>query len=81
MTQQNQAQSGPTGDQGISSPAGIKRLYSIREAAHYLNMGEYGVRELIWANELPHIQRVPRGKVLIDVKDLDRFITKHKRYE
>ena len=59
-----------------------KRLYSIQEAAKYLGRGPDSVRELIYAKELPIIKRgedPQRGKVWIDVRDLDSWIEGHKR--
>ena len=53
-----------------------KRLYSIKEAAEYLALSTWTVRELIWQGVLPHV-RLGR-RILIDIQDLDALITHHK---
>ncbi len=56
-----------------------QRLYTLAEAGQYLGRSTYSVRELVWAGEVPVIQHKPRGKMWIDLKDLDRFIDSEKR--
>jgi len=53
-----------------------KRLYSVQEAAGYLGLSGWTVRELIWKGELPHV-RVCR-RILLDVQDLDALILRNK---
>lgn len=58
-----------------------KRLYSIKEAALYLGRGIDSLRELIYEGELPAVQRGSRGKVWLDVYDLDDWIDSNKNAE
>lgn len=53
-----------------------KRLYSIQEAADYLALSTWTVRELIWKGELPHV-RLGR-RILLDLQDLDALIAHNK---
>jgi len=72
-------------DSGYPIPAGhnttppgkrAKRLYSIKEAAEYLALSTWTVRELIWKGELPHV-RLGR-RILLDLQDLEALVTHHK---
>ncbi|MCA9469522.1 MAG: helix-turn-helix domain-containing protein [Nitrospira sp.] len=56
-----------------------KRLYSLDEAAGYLGRSTWSVRRLIWGGELPSVRA--RGRVHVDVRDMDEFIEKHKYVE
>ena len=56
-----------------------KRLYSIEEAAHYLALSPWTIRELIWNGTLPHV-RIGR-RILLDRQDLDGLILHHKSRE
>ena len=69
------------GNQGVKNGTRIsnpipKRLFTLKEAAHYLGRGLYGVREMVWAGKLP----VVRGgrKMFVDLKDLDAWIDQNK---
>lgn len=58
-----------------------KRLLSIKEAATYLGISIWSVRELIWHGDLPTIKLgygSERRHVRIDTKDLETFITNNK---
>jgi len=56
------------------------RLLDVDDAGRYLAMSDKGVRELIMQGEIPFIQKVPgRSPYLLDVRDLDLWIEKHKR--
>ncbi len=55
-----------------------KRLLSIKEAAQYLSLSVYTVRELIWSGVLPYIKREGGRKYLLDIRDLDDFIDSQK---
>jgi excisionase family DNA binding protein len=57
-------------------PKVIKRLYSIQEAADYLALSCWTVRELIWQGTLPHVRQGRR--ILLDIHDLDALIAHHK---
>jgi len=63
--------------QGIPNPPG-KRLYTLKEAAHYLGRSEWGMRELAWAGELPVVRNEMGRKLFFDIRDLDAFIEKRK---
>ncbi len=55
-----------------------QRLYCVKDAAAYLGRTVWGVRELIWAHELPVITSGRGGKQYIDVRDMDAWIEKNK---
>jgi excisionase family DNA binding protein len=57
-----------------------KRLYTIPEAAKYLCKGVDAVREMVYRREIPIIQRGERGKVYLDLLDLDAWIRTNKRF-
>jgi hypothetical protein len=58
-----------------------KRLYNIGEGGEYLGRTVPGVRELIYRGELPVVRSGPRGKIWLDVEDLDRWIDARKGTE
>ena len=63
--------------QARKNPKGpVKRLYSIPEAAFYLGRTVDALREIIWAEKIPHVKDGRR--ILIDIKDMDEFIEKNK---
>ena len=57
----------------------MKRLYNIKEAAEYLCLGVYTVRELVWAQRLQPIQFNRNGKLLFDIKDLEKLVAENRR--
>lgn len=63
--------------QGISNP---KRLFTISESARYLGRGVDSVREMIWAKEFRVVQKGERGKIYLDVMDLDEWIDSNKHF-
>jgi excisionase family DNA binding protein len=71
------ADRGTQGVHQIYSPV-PKRLLSIREAAQYLGLSVYTVRELIWSGVLPYVKREGGRKYLLDIRDLDDFIDSQK---
>jgi excisionase family DNA binding protein len=53
-----------------------KRLYSVPEAAVYLDISPRKAWELVWGNEIPY---VPIGRLVkLDQRDLDLFIERQK---
>ena len=54
----------------------VKRLYSIKELVKIIGATEWFWRTQIWDGQLPYVQ-VGR-KMLIDHKDVEAFIQKHK---
>lgn len=63
---------------GLETPLPGQRLYTIKQAARFLGRTVYSCRSLIWAGKLPVIQTEERGKIWIDLKDLERFIEINK---
>ena len=55
------------------------RLLSVRQAAAYLGISHWTVRELVWKGELPEV-RLGR-RLLLDLRDLDRLIEARKKTE
>lgn len=53
-----------------------QRLLTLSEAARYLQLSPWTVRELIWRGVLPRV-RISR-KILLDRQDLDTLIDTHK---
>ena len=63
--------------QGIHNPM-CKRLYTLKEAATYLGRSEWGMRDLIWKQEIPVVKNSGGRKIFLDVRDLETFIAKNK---
>ncbi|NQU83847.1 MAG: helix-turn-helix domain-containing protein [Parcubacteria group bacterium] len=54
------------------------RLLPLKEAAKYLGLTVWSVRERVWNGDIPVI-RFPNGrKQFIDVKDMEAFIQQNK---
>ena len=53
-----------------------KKYLTVNEAAEYLNIAGSTVYELIRERQIPH-SRI-KGKILIDIKDIDNFFRKNK---
>ena len=54
------------------------RLLPLKRAAEYLGLTVWGMRERIWAGDLP-VVRFPNGrKMYIDVRDLEDFVQRNK---
>ncbi|MFH0807595.1 MAG: hypothetical protein V2A57_04195 [Elusimicrobiota bacterium] len=64
--------------QGISNPM-FPRLLPLKQAAQYLGLTTWAMRERIWAGQIPVVQFPGGRKQFIDVQDLEAFILKHKR--
>ena len=62
---------------GISYPMS-KRLFTLKEAAEYLGRSEWGMREMVWAGEVPIVRKDGGRKIFVDILDLMEFIEKHK---
>ncbi len=60
----------------VTSPEPAQRLLTLREAARYLGLSTWTIRELIWRGEILRV-RISR-KILIDRDDLDRYIEARK---
>ncbi|MBW1609573.1 MAG: helix-turn-helix domain-containing protein [Deltaproteobacteria bacterium] len=61
---------------GCAQNVPVKRLYSIKELVEVIGATEWFWRTQIWDGQLPYVQ-VGR-KMLIDHKDVETFIQKHK---
>jgi excisionase family DNA binding protein len=54
-----------------------KRLYTLKESAHYLGRPVFSLRSLLWSGKLPYIQ--DGRKYYLDIKDLDEYIDREKQ--
>ena len=61
--------------QGISNP----RLLPLKDAAAWLGLTVWAMRERIWAGQIPVVQFPGGRKQYIDTSDLETFIQKNKR--
>jgi hypothetical protein len=56
-----------------------KRLYNLKEAAHWLGRPVHGLRDMIYAGEIPYLQRCRGAKIYIDIEDLIHYVNREKR--
>jgi len=64
--------------QWIHNPTG-PRLLTLKAAADYLGLTVWGMRERIWAGQIP-VVRFPGGrKMFVDTMDIEKFIEENKR--
>jgi hypothetical protein len=64
-------------EQWISNPMS-PRLLPLKQAAEYIGLTVWGMRERIWAGDIP-VVRFPGGrKMFIDVRDIEAFIKRNK---
>jgi len=62
---------------GITNPVS-PRLLPLKEAAKWLGLTTWSMRERIWAGDIP-VVRFPNGrKQFIDSQDLENFINRNK---
>jgi predicted site-specific integrase-resolvase len=61
--------------QGITNP----RLLPLKDAAQWLGLTVWAMRERIWAGQIPVVQFPGGRKQYVDVQDLEAFIQKNKR--
>jgi excisionase family DNA binding protein len=59
--------------------AGSKRLLRTREAAAYLSLSPWKVRQLVQDGRLPVVQAEEGAPFLLDIRDLDGYIERNKR--
>ncbi len=64
--------------QGIRYPLS-PRLLPLKQAAEYLGLTVWSIRERIWAGDIPVVQFPGGRKQFIDTKDIDKFIERNKR--
>ncbi len=53
-----------------------RRLCAIAEAARYLAVSTWTVREMVWRGDLPHIRQGRR--ILLDLQDLEAWVARSK---
>ena len=61
--------------QGIVNP----RLLPLKDAAAWLGLTVWAMRERIWSGQIPIVQFPGGRKQYIDTRDLEKFIQKNKR--
>lgn len=61
--------------QGISNP----RLLSLKDAAAWLGLTVWAMRERIWSGDIPVVQFPGGRKMYVDRLDMEKFIQKNKR--
>jgi excisionase family DNA binding protein len=77
MAKQTLTDKGSAKAQGISNPL-CKRLYTLKEAADYLGRSVWGMRDLIWKQQIPVVMNNGGRKIFIDVQDLEAYVSNHK---
>lgn len=55
-----------------------KRLLGVREAAEYLGISIWTMRDRIWAGDVAYVQFPNCRKQLLDVRDLEKMIQDNK---
>lgn len=53
-----------------------KRLFNIKETAHYLGRTSSAIRHMVWRGEIPYVRLGKR--VFFDILDLEQWIASHK---
>jgi excisionase family DNA binding protein len=56
-----------------------RRLLKVKQASHYLSISPWKLRKLIQDGEIPYLQDGDYGPFLLDIRDLDEFVEKHKK--
>ncbi len=74
----------PQGNNSLASvtqtrPKPARRLLRLREAALYIGMSVWKLRQIIQAGEIPVVQYGPNSPWLVDQSDLDRWVERHKQ--
>jgi len=64
--------------QGIANPM-LPRLLPLKLAANYMGLTVWGLRERIWAGQIPVITFPGGRKQYIDSMDIETFIQNNKR--
>ncbi|MBW1894415.1 MAG: helix-turn-helix domain-containing protein [Deltaproteobacteria bacterium] len=64
--------------QGTGSPSS-PRLLPLKQAANYLGLTVWAMRERVWSGQIPVVQFPGGRKQYIDVQDLEDFIKQNKR--
>jgi excisionase family DNA binding protein len=61
---------------GPAKSALPRRLCSLADAARYLAVSDWTVRQMVWRGDLPHFKTGKR--VLLDLRDLEGWIDREK---
>ena len=77
MGKKTQTDKGLQKAQWMSNPLG-KRLYTLKEAAQYMGRTVWGMRELVWAGEIPVVKGSHARKIYLDISDLENYINQNK---
>ena len=56
----------------------IPRLLPLKKAAEFLGLTVWGMRERIWAGDIPVVRFTGGRKMFIDTKDIEAFIERNK---
>jgi hypothetical protein len=65
--------------QRIANPRPYPRLLPLKDAAAWLGLTVWAMRERIWAGDIPVVQFHGGRKMFIDTQDLEAFISDNKR--
>jgi len=65
--------------QRIHHPMPSPRLLPLKQAAEWLGLTVWGLRERIWSGDIPVVQFPGGRKQFIDTQDLEAFISDNKR--
>jgi len=63
--------------QRITNPMS-PRLLPLKKAAEYIGLTVWGMRERIWAGDIPVVRFSGGRKMFIDMHDIEKFITNNK---
>lgn len=55
-----------------------RRLFRLKDAAHYLSLSLWKLRQLIYTGQIPFVQPEPGSPYLLDQKDLDHYVEINK---
>jgi len=55
------------------------RLLPLKDAAEYLGLTLWALRERIWAGQIPVVQFPGGRKMYVDRQDMDKFIEQNKK--
>jgi hypothetical protein len=64
---------------GIANPMPSPRLLPLKQAAEYLGLTIWSLRERVWAGQIPVVQFPGGRKMFIDTQDMEIFIQNNKR--
>jgi excisionase family DNA binding protein len=59
--------------------AGSRRLLRVRDAAQYVSLSPWKLRKLVQDGQLPIVKYAENAPWLLDVRDLDGWVERHKQ--